>query len=123
MNSYKENKKTITQDEVIKIHGKKIQFQIKREDIVSICIRRVNPLLKLLVIISGFIGDICTDLIFFRFYHAQVFEIRRFCGVIEQNSLSDGDNKNLREFAESVTYAQAKKISELLKIPFSVIKN
>lgn len=113
----------VTADEVIKIHRNKIQFKIKRENIVSICIRRVNPLLKLLVVISGFIGDICTDVIFFRFYHAEVFEVRKFCGVIEQHSLSDEDDKELQEFAESVTYNQAKKISEMLGIPFSVIKN
>lgn len=113
----------VTADEVIKTHGKKIQFKIKRENIVSICIRRVNPLLKLLVVISGFIGDICTDLIFFRFYQAEVFEIRKFCGVIEQHSLSDEEDKELQEFAESVTYNQAKKISEMLGIPFIVIKN
>ncbi|HIY77796.1 MAG TPA: hypothetical protein H9728_02010 [Candidatus Borkfalkia excrementavium] len=113
----------VTSDEVIKIHGKKIQFQIKRENIVSICIRKVNPFLKLLVVISGFIGDLCTDLIFFRFYHAEIFEVRKFCGVIEQCSLSDEDDKDLQEFAESVTYKQAKKISEMLGIPFIVIKN
>ena len=113
----------VTTDEVIKTHGKKIQFKIKRENIVSICIRKVNPFLKLLVVISGFIGDICTDLIFFRFYQAEVFEIRKFCGVIEQHSLSDEADKELKEFAESVTYNQAKKISEMLGIPFIVIKN
>ena len=113
----------VTANEVIKTHGKKIQFKIKREDIVSICIRKVNPFLKLLVVISGFIGDICTDLIFFRFYHAEIFEKRKFCGVIEQHSLSDEDDKELQEFAESVTYKQAKKISEILEIPFIVIKN
>ena len=113
----------VTSDEIIKVHGKKIQVQIKRENIVSICIRKVNPFLKLLVVISGFIGDICTDLIFFRFYHAEIFEKRKFCGVIEQHSLSDEDDKELQEFAESVTYKQAKKISEILEIPFIVIKN
>lgn len=100
----------ITADEVVKIHGKKIQFQIKRENIVSICIRRVNPFLKLLVVISGFIGDICTDLIFFRFYHAEKFEIRKFGGVLELSSLTpEEDVEGLQEFAESVTYNQAKK--------------
>ena len=77
----------------------------------------------MLVFISGFIGDICTDLIFFRFYHAEEFEVRRFCGVIIENSLSEEDDKNLQEFAESVTYNQAKKICEILGIPFTVIKN
>ncbi len=120
---YYKGKLIVTSDEVIKIHGKKIQFQIKRENIVSICIRKVNPFLKLLVVISGFIGDLCTDLIFFRFYHAEIFEVRKFCGVIEQCSLSDEDDKDLQEFAESVTYKQAKKISEMLGIPFIVIKN
>lgn len=113
----------VTAEEVIKIHGKKVQFHIKKEEIVSICIRKVNPFIKLLVFISGFIGDICTDLIFFRFYHAEEFEVRRFCGVIIENSLSEEDDKNLQEFAESVTYNQAKKICEILGIPFTVIKN
>ncbi len=57
----------VTAEEVIKVHGKKVQFHIKKEDIVSICVRKVNPFLKLLVVISGFIGDICTDLIFLDF--------------------------------------------------------
>lgn len=113
----------VTEDEIIKFHGKKIQFRIKKKDIVSICIRKVNPVLKLLVIISGFIGDICTDLIFFRFYNAEVYETRRFCGVIVQNSLSEDDDKELKEFAESVTYNQAKKICQILDIPFILIKN
>ena len=113
----------VTKNGVIKLHGKKVQFQIKKEDIVSICIRKVNPFLKLLVVIGGFIGDICTDLIFFRFYHAEVYEKRKFCGIIEQHSLLEGDDKDLQEFAESVTYNQAKRISEMLGIPFIVIKN
>ena len=113
----------VTKNGVIKLHGKKVQFQIKKEDIVSICIRKVNPFLKLLVVIGGFIGDICTDLIFFRFYHAEVFEKRKFCGIIEQHSLLEGDDKDLQEFAESVTYNQAKRISEMLGIPFIAIKN
>lgn len=113
----------VTEDEVIKFHGKKIQFRIKKKDIVSICIRKVNPVLKLLVVISGFIGDICTDLIFFRFYNAEVYETRKFCGVIVQNSLSEGDDKELKEFAESVTFNQAKKICQILDIPFILIKN
>lgn len=113
----------VTEDEVIKFHGKKIQFRIKKKDIVSICIRKVNPFLKLLVVISGFIGDICTDLIFFRFYDAEVYETRKFCGVIVQNSLSGDDDQELKEFAESVTYNQAKKICQILDIPFILIKN
>ncbi len=117
------SKLIVTEEEVIKIHRGKIQFQIKKEDIVSICIRKVNPLLKLLVVIGGFIGDIGTDLVFFRFYHAEVFEIRKFSGGIVQHSLTDKDDKNLQEFAESVTYRQAKKICEKLGLPFNVIKN
>ena len=113
----------VTADGVIKLHGKKVQFKIKREDIVSVCVRKMNPVLKLLVILSAFIGDICTDLIFFRFYHAEQFEERRFSGVIIQRSLSEEDDKNLREFAESVTYNQAVKICKLLDIPYKIIKN
>ena len=113
----------VTADGVIKLHGKKVQFKIKREDIVSVCVRKMNPVLKLLVILSAFIGDICTDLIFFRFYHAEQFEERRFDGVIIQRSLSEEDDKNLREFAESVTYNQAVKICKLLDIPYKIIKN
>lgn len=113
----------VTAEEVIKVHGKKVQFHIKKEDIVSICVRKVNPFLKLLVVIGGFIGDICTDLIFFRFYNAEIYETRKFCGVIVLNSLSEDDDKNLKEFAESVTYNQAKQISEMLGITFTVINN
>lgn len=113
----------VTAEEVIKVHGKKVQFHIKKEDIVSICVRKVNPFLKLLVVIGGFIGDICTDLIFFRFYNAEIYETRKFCGVMVLNSLSEDDDKNLKEFAESVTYNQAKQISEMLGITFTVINN
>ena len=113
----------VTAKEVIKVHGKKVQFHIKKEDIVSICVRKVNPFLKLLVVIGGFIGDICTDLIFFRFYNAEIYETRKFCGVIVLSSLSEDDDKNLKEFAESVTYNQAKQICEMLGLTFTVIKN
>lgn len=114
----------VTAEEVIKIHGTKIQFRIKREDLVSVCIRKVNPLIKLFVFLSSFIGDICTDLIFFRFYHADVYEERKFDGFIRIKSTPQEEiDQNLREFAESVTYRQAKKICELLDIPYSVIKN
>ena len=51
----------VTADGVIKLHGKKVQFKIKREDIVSVCVRKMNPVLKLLVILSAFIGFIISS--------------------------------------------------------------
>lgn len=112
----------VTTEEVIKMYGKKIQFKIKKEDIMSICIRKVSPFYKLLVILWVFIGDMCTDLIFFRFHRAEVC-VQRFSEIMFAHSLTDKDDKNLQEFAECVTYNQAIKICEKLGLPFNVIKN
>ena len=111
----------ITSDEVIKVHRKKVQFKIKKSDIVSIGVRKLHPLVKLFsLLLQCFLGDMGTDLIFFRYYQAEIFNERRFFDFYRVNSISE-EETDLKEFAECVTYKQAKKICDFLGMPFEKV--
>ena len=112
----------ITKDEIIKLHKNKVQFRIKCEKLLFIGVRKVKPFNKLLVIIGAYIGDLCTDIVSFRFINADIYEPRKFGKVFEMSSLSDSDVKEgVKEFVESITYKQALQISKLTNIPIKEV--
>ena len=114
----------VTNDEIIKIHASKIQFRIKRRDILFIGYRKVNIFAKLFVIIGGFIGDICTDAISIRFYKADIFRPFKLINTLEMmRSLSEEEKQDgMQEFVESITYKQAVQISQMLDVPIVKVK-
>ena len=108
----------VTENEVIKLHGNKIQFRIKREKILLIGIRRTNIFVKLFIIISALIGDLCTDMVSFRFKEAENYEPRLFGKTLKMSSLTEEDeSQGIKEFVECLSYRQAKQISTILNIP------
>ena len=112
----------VNEDELIKLHGKKVQFRIKRENLLFIGIRRSNIFTKLIILISAWIGDLCTDMVSFRFKEAEIFEKRQFGKTLTMSSLTEEDCLNgVKEFVECLTYRQARKISEMLKIPIKSV--
>ncbi len=112
----------VSENELIKIHGNKVQFRIKREDILFIGVRRTNIFTKLLILISSWIGDLCTDMVSFRFKEAEIFEKRQFGKTLSMSSLTEEDSLNgVKEFVECLTYRQARVISEMLKIPIKCV--
>ena len=112
----------ITESEIIKLHRGKEQFHIKKEDLLFIGIRKVNLFAKLLVIIGALIGDMCTDIVSFRFYKAETVEKRKFGGYLEMCSLTDEEKTSgMNEFVEGITYRQAIKIGKLLNVPIKKV--
>ncbi len=113
----------VTESEVIKLHGEEVQFRIRREDLLYIGIRRTNFFMKLLIILSPFIGDLCTDMVSFRFKEADICETRKFGQTLIMSSLTEEDNSNnIKEFVECISYQQAKKISTMLQISIKDVK-
>lgn len=108
----------VTESEIIKLHGKKVQFRIYKDNLISIGVRRTNVFIKLLIIISAWIGDLCTDMVSFRFNEAELFEPRKFGKTLTMKSLTDEESEHgIKEFVECLSYRQAKKISEMLNVP------
>ncbi len=112
----------VTENEIVKTHGKKVQFKIDREKLLYIGIRRTNICVKLIILVGPWIGDLCTDLVSFRFKEAEIFEMRRFGNTLKMSSLTDEDEQEgIKEFVECLSYRQAKKISNILNVPIQKV--
>ena len=115
-------KLVVTENELIKMHGKKVQFRLSRENLLYIGIRRTNVIVKLLILFSAWIGDMCTDIVSFRFKEAETFETRRFGGYLKMSFLSEEEEQaGIKEFVECLSYRQAKKISNILNVPIEKV--
>ena len=113
----------VTADEVIKMHGKKVQFKIKRQDLLWIGCRKVSIFKRFFTCFAPLVAETAFGLISFRFYQAEVITERKFDGYFTIHTLAEAENADgLQEFVEGVTYRQAKKISELLNIALREIK-